>query len=229
MIKFSKNIPVIIFTLFVVYSVIAFALPFSMNVVFWLSYIASVLALFAQLHIFNVAFVNSKSIQSKFYGFPMIRIGAIYLGLQLVFGFIFMVLSTIVPVWIPVIVYVVLIAFAIIGTISAETMREEIQQQDVKLKVEVATMRSLQSQVNALVGLCKDEVLLKKVEELAQELRYSDPVSSAESQVLENELTALVGDLQSSIIDENLDDATELLEKLFITLVERNRICKLGK
>lgn len=221
--------PIIVGTLFVVYTVISFALPLTMNGVFWLSYLATVLAIFAQLYFAKVAFLDAKSIQSKFYGFPIIRIGAIYLTLQVVAGLVFMVLATVIPVWVPIIIYVVLIAFALIGTISAETMREEIQRQDEKLRVNVSTMRSLQSQANSLVGLCKDDDLQKKVKAFAEELRYSDPVSSEKTETLEMELAALIGDLQNAVIENDMTSVDALLGKLTVALAERNRVCKLGK
>ena len=76
--------------LLVVYNVLAFAIPFKHTGVFALSYAFTMIAILAQAYVIRSAFYRGEGVRSKFYGFPIAVVGAAYLAVQLVLGFIFM-------------------------------------------------------------------------------------------------------------------------------------------
>lgn len=102
----KNEIRAIAFVLIVLiaFNVVVLTLPFVMNGVFWVSYIFGMLAILLQLTVMKIAFKNGSSVKSKFYGFPIARIGAIYAITQLVVSLIFMLLAHFLPVWLPVVV-----------------------------------------------------------------------------------------------------------------------------
>ena len=55
--------------------VIVLAVPFVKNAAYWLSFVFTLLAFAAQLYVFKISFHNGESVRSKFYGFPIARIG----------------------------------------------------------------------------------------------------------------------------------------------------------
>ena len=117
---------------------------------------------------------------------------------------------------------------AAVGFIAADAMRDEVERQDVQLKKDVSAMRALQSKVNGIVGLCGADIR-PEVTKLAEELRYSDPVSSEALAEIEAELTAYADELQAAVVDGDNASARELCRKISVTLLERNRLCKLNK
>ena len=96
----KKNIKgyIILAILLVVFSVIAFAAPFSMKAPFWIAYVCGVIAIAFQLYVFNVAFANGEDVKSRFYGFPIAKIGVVYMIVQLIVSLIEMGTAFIVPV-----------------------------------------------------------------------------------------------------------------------------------
>ena len=219
---------VVLAIIFVVYSVITFALPFAHTATFWLSYVFAVAAIAVQVYILHTAFMKEKSVKSKFYGFPVANIGFFYLVAQLVLGLVMMGLAAKIAVWIPVVLYVILLGMAAVGFIAADAMRDEVERQDVRLKKDVSVMRGLQSKVNGIVGLCGADVR-DDVARLAEELRYSDPVSNDALAEIEGELSACVDELQVAVVDGDTAAIRELCRKTSVTLLERNRLCKLNK
>lgn len=221
---------IVIGIVFVVYTVLAFALPFEMNAVFWLSYVFSVVAIGAQVYLMHSAFETGDSPKSKFYGFPVANIGLTYLAVQLGLGLVMMIVGTFlpVPVWLPLVAYVVILAVAAIGFVAADAMREGVERQDVKLEADVTAMRALQSKVGGIVGLCGEE-LRQEAEKLGEEFRFSDPISSDATKELEHELDTILGELQSAVVDGDSESAKALFRKASVTLMERNRLCKLNK
>ena len=214
--------------LLAVFSVIAFVIPFPKNTVFWIAYVCGVFAILFQLYIFRSSFGQSDA-RSRFYGFPIARLGIYYLVIQLIVSVIEIALSKLLPTWVVVIINVLILAVALIGCITTETMRDEIATQDTKLKKSVSNMRELQSLTAVLPNQASDPELKKTLQKLVDEFRYSDPLTSEKTDPLEEDMRCQVGNLQQALVDGDVEGAKTLCLKLFDSLRERNRLCSLNK
>lgn len=220
---------IILAVIFVVFSVIAFAIPFSITTVFWLAYVFGFISISYQIYVFKTAFSGNRDAKSRFYGFPIVRVGVIYLITQLIISVIEMILAELLPVWTTIIVNVILLVLAIVGCIATNVMRDEIVRQDVRLKKDVSNMRALQSMASALVGQCGNNELKKTIQNIADEFKYSDPVSNDQTRDLERELQNQLQEIQKTLFDEDVKSAKVLCTKVIDNLAERNRICALNK
>lgn len=214
--------------LLAVFSVIAFVIPFPKNAVFWIAYCCGMFAILFQIYIFRSSFGKDDA-RSKFYGFPIARLGIYYLVIQLIVSIAEIALSKFLPTWVVILINVVIFAAALIGCITTETMRDEIVRQDGKLKESVYNIRELQSVSATLVDQCGDEELKKSLKKLADDFRYSDPLSSDKTKALEAEMQIRIGELQQAITDGDVESAKQLCEKLAGSLRERNRVCAVNK
>ena len=140
-----------------------------------------------------------------------------------------MALAVYAPVWAAVLVYAIALGVAVIGLISAEAVVEEIHVQDAKQKKNVSLMRGLQSKVNQMATQCDNPDAAAAVKQFAEEMRYSDPVSSDALAEIEADLSAAVDELQFAIVDGDSNAAKQLCRKASSLLAERNRLCKLNK
>lgn len=211
--------------LLVLYVLVAFLIPFVHTAVFWVSFVFTLIAFGVVGASFYIAFIKNPDAKSRFYGFPIAKIGAIYGLVQLIAGIVFMALAAYVPVWVAILVYAIALGAAVIGLISVETVVEEIHIQDAKLKKNVSLMRSLQSKVNQIAAQSENA----DVKALADEFRYSDPVSNAAIADAEADLAAAVDELQSAYVDGDTEAVAKLCRKASALLAERNRLCKLNK
>lgn len=227
--KNGKRGYVILAILFVIFTLIAFAAPFTMNMVFWLAYAFGVIAIAFQIYVFNVSFSGGKSVKSKFYGFPIAQVGIVYLIVQLMISLAEMGLSSFIPGWCTLIINAVLLAIVVIGCIAADVMRDEIVRQDEKQTKNVSNIRSLQSTSAALPGQCDNAEVKKLLEKLAEDFKYSDPVSSDGTVEIERELETQLKEIQKALIDNDSDSVKSLCMKCSATLKERNRVCALNK
>ena len=216
---------VVLGVLLVLYILIAFLIPFVHTATFWVSFVFTLIAFGVVAASIYIAFIKNPDAKSRFYGFPIAKIGVIYGAVQLAAGLVLMALAAIVPAWIAVLVYAVALGAAVIGLVSAEAVVSEIHVQDAKLKNNVALMRSLQSKINQIAAQSED----KGIKALAEEFRYSDPVSSDALAEIERDLAAVVDELQAAVVDGDGDAADKLCRKAAATLAERNRLCKLNK
>jgi len=220
---------IIVAVLFITFTVIAIVVPFEKNKNFWIGYLFAIIAILSQIYFFHIAFTKGKDAKSKFYGFPIARIGVVYLVGQIILSLIEMSLAAIMLTWVVIVSNVIILAAVMIGTISADMMRDEIEKQDVSLKADVSNMRALQSLSASLPGLCQDADLKKTLQDLADEFKYSDPVTSNDTKELESELKFLVNEIQRALVDGDVKAAGGFCVRVKNSLAERNRVCKLGK
>jgi hypothetical protein len=140
-----------------------------------------------------------------------------------------MITAGLLPMWIALVVNVLIVAAALVGSIAADVMRDEIIRQDTQLKTDVSNMRELQSISASLVGMCQDVEIKKNLQGLADDFKYSDPVSSEATQEKEQELKFLVVEMQRALIDGDVKAVNGFVVRAKAGLAERNRICKLNK
>ena len=211
--------------LLVVYNLIAFVAPFAHTAAFWLSYGFTMVAFAVVAAALYIAFGKNTDAKSRFYGFPIARIGVLYGGAQLIVSLVVMAVAKWTPWWIPVLVYAIGMGAAVIGLVAADAVVEEIQTQDVKLKKDVSLMRSLQSKISQIASQTDNA----GIRALAEEFRYSDPVSNDAIADAEADLAAAVDQLQAAFVDGDNEAMAQLCRKATALLAERNRLCKLNK
>lgn len=220
---------VVLGVVLVVYNVLAFALPFPKIAVFAVSYLFTTIAILAQIYVIRTAFYRGEGVKSKFYGFPIAKLGVIYLAVQLIAGLVFMALGLIVPVWLPLALYVVLLGIAAAGFVAADAARDEVVRQEVKLEKDVSRMREFQAKGRALVALNKVSEAARPLEKLAEDLRFSDPVSSEALTEIEDQLAECLAQLQQAVSAQKTEQILSVCQEAEHILAERNQLCKLSK
>jgi hypothetical protein len=219
-----RAITVAVITL-AIYHLIVFVIPFAKTTAFWISYGFTLVAFVVVAAAIYIAFIKNPSAKSRFYGFPIARIGLIYGLVQLIISLLFMAMGCVIPWQVCVLVYAIAMGAALIGLVSSEAVVDGIQTQDVKLKQDVSLMRSLQSKISQIASQTDDAA----IKALAEEFRYSDPVSNEAIADAEADLAAAVDQLQAAFVDGDNDAMAQLCRKTSALLAERNRLCKLNK
>lgn len=217
---------------FVLFSVIAFAILFRNDFTFWVSYAFSAVAILLQVYAWPKAFdFEGHDVKSKFYGFPIARVSTIYLAVQLIASLIFMVLGKAFPFVgrISAIVGVLLLGLTLIGLISVGAARDEVVRQETVKKTRTDIMKTLQVRSQTVASLCSDPEAKKALQHLAEEIRYSDPVSNDALAASEAKIAEMLDTLQSAVADGRFSEIPDLCKNTEILLEERNKLCKLTK
>lgn len=220
---------VVLAVILVVFTVLAFALPFPKTAVFAVSYLFGLAAIAAQIYVIRTAFYQGEGIRSKFYGFPIARVGGLYLAAQLILSLVSMALALLVPLWLPLVLSVVLAGAAVVGFIGTDVMRDEVVRQDKKQEKDVSRMRAFQAQGKAILSINALPEQTASLEHLAEALRYSDPVSSEALTEIEENLAEVLTALQKAVAGRNADEIAAHCQQAETILTERNQLCKLHK
>lgn len=208
--------------LFILVSVIAFAVPAAKTAAFWISYAFTVVAFAAQLIIWKATLGRSESLKSKFLGFPVVHIGIVYLIVQVIALAVFLFIPTL-PIWSAVVVCAVVAGVSAVCMIASDVGRSEIERVSVKVREKTFYIKQLQTEVELLAGAETDAATKSKLAQLAEKIRYSDPMSDEQVADIEDRITAKIAELKSST------DKTEIINELNSLLDERNRKIKISK
>lgn len=223
--KDTLKICVILAIALVLYNVIVFLIPFAGTAVFWISYLFGLGAFTLVGATIYLALIKNSDAKSRFYGQPIIRIGAIYGLIQMVLCILFMSLGKWVPWWSALLVNAMGLSMAVVGVLSAVSVVEHVRTLDVQTKQETALMRGLQTKLSTMATQYQYTAL----SDLCEEFRYSDPVSCAAASSEEVELYTIVEALQNTLKQDDEDMVENLCRKAMSVLAERNRLCKQAK
>ena len=208
--------------LFILVSVIAFAVPTAKTTAFWISYAFTVLAFAAQLIIWKVALGCSESLKSKFLGFPVVHIGIVYLVVQIIVFIVFLSIPTL-PIWSAVVACAVIAGVSAVCMIASDVGRGEIDRVSAKVQEKTFYIRELQADVEMLEEQEQNPEIKISLTKLAEKIRYSDPMSNIALADLEDRIREKVTALRTA------DHKLEIIAELDLLLAERNRKAKILK
>lgn len=222
--KSNKNIGIIFLILFVVFNVVAFAIPSNFTITFWIAYIFTVIAFGSGLYTWVNYFKKNKSLKSKFLNISTITISFYYIIIQ-VAAFVIFKFAYMLPSWTSILVCVIILAFALISLIGVDSSAEYIASIDEKVSAKVQSVKIKQMDVELVASNVKDKDVKEKVLELAEIIRFSDPMSNEQLAGIEKIIAEKIDELKS-IPEADMMSLIEEIEKL---IDERNKKCKILK
>lgn len=208
--------------LFAVISIIAFAVPTQKTTTFWVAYAFTTVAFAVQIPIWKITIGRDNGLKSKFLGLPVLHIGIGYLAVQLVAFAVFLFVPT-APVWISVVVCVAITGISAICMIVADTGRSEIERVESKVQTKVFYIKSLQADVELLANQEPDLEIKAALAQLAEKIRFSDPMSHKQLAELETQIVMKIFDLKVAT------NKVEIITEILLLLDERNKKCRVLK
>ena len=212
---------VILGILFVLISIIAFAVPTVKTATFWIAYVFTAAAFAAQIVIWKTA-LGKEALKSKFLGFPIVHIGIVYAIIQVIAFAVFLFAPTL-PTWSAIVVCSIIAGISAVCMISADAGRNEIERVEAKVQKKVFYIRELQVDVELIAAAETDTDTKAALTQLAEKIRFSDPMSNEQLADLENKISAKVLELKTEA------NKVEVITELTSLLDERNKKCKILK
>ena len=211
-----------------VFNVVAFAVPFGRNDVFWLSYafvwVAIVLFVLSCVYVFS----RGKTATSALYRVSFPTIATTYLVIAGILGIVFIAIPA-VPFWVVLVVNVVLIALVLLGLIGGHAGAEIVDRQDQALREETGNMMMLRSRFEGLRNAALDERARRVLAETAEDFRMSDPRSSQATWTVEQQLFGYADQISVALEANDIDGVERLCTETRSVLAQRNVACKAAK
>lgn len=207
---------------FAIFNVIAFVIPTEKTETYWTAYAFSVVAFAAQIPLWKIALGKKDTLKSKFLGIPVIHVGIIYLIIQLIAFAIFMIFSTL-PVWVAIVVCAIILTFFLLCAIAGHAGADQINHVEEKINAKRAFIQFLQVDIEMLAENETDTETKTALKELAEKVRFSDPMSHEILGELESRIAAKVEGMKVAT------DKKALIGEVDTLLVERNHKCRILK
>jgi hypothetical protein len=208
--------------IFTAYNAVVFTLPLTRGSSFWTAYLFTVLAMALSLTV-SLRTIGRSAI-SAFYRWPIMYVTWVHLASQLAIGAVFIVLPVI-PAWIGAITGVIPLSLCLGVCITAGGADSEIERIDRAAGVKTSFLRSLRDEIEDMIAKTEDGKLRIMLARLAEELRYSDPMSDLSLAGLEDEIKIKTGSLGIAVSGGLSQDAMNACGELRRLLAERNRKC----
>lgn len=214
----------------VVYILLFALIPFRKPAGAWTVFVFSVLSIAGGCGITIYAFGKDDSLMSKFYGFPVFKIGIGYTVLQLGISMVIYIIGAFVkvPYWTGLLPSVILAGAAAIGIIAADNAHEFLEQIDHHQVETTRNITYFQIDISDLLDECSDETLRASLQELATKCKYSDPVSIRVTQEKEQQIKTELTQLRELIHRKENQEAQEKIQLILRLLSSRNRIKMMG-
>ncbi|MBQ3138641.1 MAG: hypothetical protein IJN11_10985 [Oscillospiraceae bacterium] len=218
----NKTPYIVIAILFVLFNVIAFAIPTEKASVFWIGYVFTMIAFAVVGLVWYLTIGKKQDLKSKLLGSSVAYISAVYLAVQFVAFLVFLFVSS-APNWCAVLVCVAILGISAICMITTNAGTEMITATENKVAVKRQFIKDLQIEVEMLAEIETDAEIKQKLTELSKKIRLSDPMSDPSLSELEDELSAKVAAI------ENSNDRSAAIKNAETMLLKRNKKVKAMK
>lgn len=200
---------------------IAFIIPVEHNALFWILFSFTNIAAISQIAVWKLSFRKEGGISDVFLGIPIVYYGTLYFALQIIASAIMVITPT--KSWVAALISVLLLgAFSLI-ILSAIAGKETIE----TISDSSSRRASYWKEISlAVERLCLNESNDEKrtaCEELLELIKYSDPVSVDQTEIIEEEILFELKKI------ENASTYQESLKKINNLVLQRNVICKKNK
>lgn len=212
---------VILGILFALVSIVAFAVPTIKTATFWIAYVFTAATFASQIFIWNKA-IGKKALKSKFLGLPVIHTGIAYAIVQIVAFAVFLFVPML-PTWSAIVVCSIIAGVSAVCMISADAGCNEIEHVEAKAQKKVFYIRELQADIELMATVETDADIKTALLQLAEKIRFSDPMSNEQLADLEDKISTKIEELKTT------SSQLEIITELNSLLDERNKKCKILK
>ena len=215
-----KKTPYIVIGIaFVLFNLIAFAVPTEMTAAFWTAYVFSIIAFGISAFVWYQTVEKQKELKSKLLGASVAYICSVYLFIQLAAFKIFKFVET-APVWSAVLACAVILGVSAICMITTSAGAGMISATENKVAVKRQCIKNMQIEIEMLAESEADSEIKQKLTALARKIRLSDPMSAPSLSELEEELSAKVSAIGTS------SDKLAAINEAEVLLLKRNKQTK---
>lgn len=214
--------------IFALYNVLVFTFANNFTKTFWFAYGFTVLAFILQIVGFFISYDRKTTPNNTFFGLPLTIIGLVYLCVQIVAGSILMIYADL-SLKVANIIQIIVLAGYIVACSAALFAKNVVIEADEKTKDQVLFLKLLENDIVSLQEKCNDPALSTRLENLAELVKYSDPISHPSLSLMEQKITNKINQLIEKAEAGKGLESNDICNEIELLLADRNRKCKILK
>ncbi len=194
---------------------------------FWVGYALITACFLGNLLCAGKAF-RAENARKLFYNMPLITLSYTALIVSFVIGGLCMLLSLL-PYRLGAILCAAVLALYAIAVVKAQAAAEIVEGVDERVKTQTSFIRDMTAQAESLMRRAEDPEAKAACKKVYEALRYSDPVSAASLEGIEDRISSMFQQLSAAVLTGKNEDAERYAALLTEALDERAVLCKAGK
>lgn len=217
---------------FSVYNIIAFAVPFVREGVFWTAYVFGLVAIVSQIAFSVLAFCGTQSIKEKLYAHPVSVFGTVYAIIQLIISFVLFFVPFFTdefPTWIVWVICPILLGVFIVLVFATDSARDTVNKIDEETERQTIQVKTFRVSVDSILRRVQDRELYALVSKLSDIAKYSDPVSNESLYDIEAEITDKITSIIACVNSGDVQNAKIFTQQAIDLFEDRNALCKMTK
>ncbi len=160
------------------------------------------------------AFRRERTLESKLLGWPIFRVGYIFVIVQLIVGAVIMGIASFCPVWAAIAAELAVFAAAAICLTVKDAAREAVRRSEAAPEDKTGPWKAIRTRAAAIAAATNHP----EIKKLAEEIRYADPTPTP----MDSRIADMLETLSSYADAANIQKAFRMLE-------ERKALAKSGK
>lgn len=195
---------------------------------FWISYVFMLISFVVLACVGTLLGQRGLMLRDWLFGFPIIKHSVVYLVVEFAVSRIFMAIDS--DSWkLAFVLQFLIMAVYLVFAISCFLAKETITEIEERVAVKTQTIRLLYADMQTAAQGCADAELKPTLEKLAEELRYSDPMSNEALADLERRLANVIGEVKALVLSGQYELAKQNCVTVANLINERNLKCKVLK
>ncbi len=196
-----------------------------LKLVFWFSYGFMMVSFILQIaSLFIGRFKNG--VESAFFGIPILTVSLYYFGITLVLSLAFMILvsfAVAVPFALMFVLECIVLGVYIIVFIMTIMHRDAVVEIDANIKRNVFKIRSLVTDVETMAESVTDANIKAKLNRLAEDIRYSDPMTNEFVAELDLQVRDTIAELEVLVNEQAFDAVEAKIRQAQLLMSKRNK------
>lgn len=211
--------------------ILTLVIPFNKPTSSWIMFGFTLLSLIIGAFTTIYAFDKSEKLMSKFYGYPLFRVGYIYTLIQIISTLVIYIVGAFVevPYWVGVVLSILTLGFVGVGCITADNVRDYIQEIDNSTLESTKNITLFQTDIADILDLCETKSIKEPLINLVKKFKYSDPVSTPQTEEAEKNLKVELQELRALLAENDSEKILSKIKTISNQLNSRNRICESSK
>ena len=214
--------------IFAVYNLFVFILCKPQTSAFWISYVFMLVAFASQIAVLFTS-VKTLDVETVFFGIPLMQLSLFYFFAELFASAVFMFFQNFLSYKIPLLIQVALLAIFAVVAILAVAGRDATKAAKDTVQNKVSALKSMGVDVEMLASAAQDGELRTRLKKLAESIRYSDPMTTPAIEDVELRIHQAISELRVYCENGDKQAAVDLIGKLELMVIERNKKLMLSK
>lgn len=196
-----------------------------LKLVFWFSYGFVMLAFTLQI----VSIITGRfesGVESVFFGIPLVSVSLFYFIITTVLSLAFMILVSLgvaVPFMLMLVLECVVLGLYAIAFIISLSHKDVVVEIDKNIKKNVFAIRTLVTDVETLAEAVEDSQLKAKLNRLAEDIRYSDPMTNDVVAELDLQMKDAIAELEVFVSEQDYSSAEAKIRQVQLLISKRNK------